>query len=374
MVSENPPLNLYKKIVFSFIAFTLILVFLILYLSFSNAKIIITPTKEVASADFIIDIIENPETEGVLQGKIIEVVVDGNENFTLSGGQEVDAVASGKVTIFNKYNKNQPLVKTTRLLTPDGLLFRLEKTVNVPAGGEVEVEVYADEAGKKYEIGATKFTIPGLWEGLQDKIYASSFEKMTGGTKQIKVISDNDIAKGEKEIKEKLYAEGLVKLEEELQAGEGINKNLTFKEVLESSTDAVAGEETAEFGIDMKLKVIALIIDEEQLLSLAETKMKNSISADKKLVSINNNSLNYTLEKYDMESKMVNLKVYLEGETVLKDTSLIFNKDKLIGRTKSETEAYLKSFDAIEEAVVRFSPFWVTKVPSLKDHIKIEIK
>jgi len=374
MISKNPPLNFYKKIVFSFIALTLILVVLILYLSFSQAKIFITPTKEVASADFIIDIVENPETEGVLQGRIIEALVEGNEVFALTGGQEVDAIAGGKVTIFNKYNKNQPLVKTTRLLTPDGLLFRLEKTVNVPAGGEVEVKVYADEAGKKYEIDPTEFIIPGLWEGLQDKIYASSSEKMTGGSKQIKVISDNDIAKAESEIKEKLYTEGVVKLEEELQTGEGINKNLIFKEVLESSTDVAAGEEVDEFSIDMKLKVVALIIDEKQLLSLAETKMKNSISTDRKLVSINNDSLNYTLEKYDTESKMANLKVYLEGETVLKDTSLIFNKDKLIGRTKAETEAYLKSFDAIEEAVVRFSPFWVTKVPSLKDHIKIEIK
>lgn len=374
MALKNPPMNLYKKIVFTFIGFTIILLVLIFYLSFSRAKIIIVPQTETISADLIIDVAENPQTEGVLKGRIIETEVEGDETFSPTGGEEVPSVAGGTVTIYNRYNKNQPLVRTTRLLTPDGKLFRLKETVNAPAGGEVQVKVYADEKGKDYEIGPSRFIIPGLWEGLQDKIFAESFEPMKGGARVTKIISEDDILKGRDSLEERLYNKGITELENTLRPGENINKNLIFKEILESAADVVAGEEVNEFTISIKLKTTAVLVDESELLRLAETKMKNSISADKKLVNVKSGSLSYNLEKYDLESGIANLKVYLEGETVIKDTSLIFSKDNLVGRSKKEAEAYLESFDAIREATVNFSPFWVTKVPSLKDHIRIEIK
>ncbi|MDD5043500.1 MAG: hypothetical protein PHD51_02395 [Patescibacteria group bacterium] len=370
--SKSFSVSLYKKIAVSFITLTLILVILILYLSFSQAKISIWPVKKMTSADLLVDIIRNSEIEGVLAGDTFEITVEGEGNFSPTGGKEVEGVAEGKVTIFNNYNRNQPLVTTTRFLTKDGLLFRLKKGTLVPAGGKVEAEVYADKAGKAYEVGPSKFTIPGLWEGLQDKIFAESFEKMSGGVKAVKIINEDDIAKGKEELEKKFFEEGVSKLNE--LAGKNLNNNLIFKEILESSTDVMPGDEVGEFTMAIKLKLVAVDVDEDKLLSLAETKMKNSLSSDRRLVEINKDSARYSLGKYDLENGTATLNVYLEGETVLRETSLIFNKDNLTGRSRAEAEAYLKGFDSIDKVEVHFSPFWVTKVPKLKDHIKMEIK
>ena len=95
------------------------------------------------------------------------------------------------------------MVATTRLLTSEGVLFRLKDRVNVPAGGEIEVEVYADQSGIASEIGPSQFTIPGLRTDLQKLIYAVSKESMKGGIKKTGVLSVDDWSRAQ-EMQEKL--------------------------------------------------------------------------------------------------------------------------------------------------------------------------
>ena len=51
----------------------------------------------------------------------------------------------------------------------------------------------------------------------------------------------------------------------------------------------------------------------------------------------------------------------------------LLDKRNLAGLSDRGVELYLTSFDEIESAEVVLSPFWVKKVPSLPDHITIEI-
>ena len=90
---------------------------------------------------------------------------------TPSQSPSVDAQAQlqaqGTVRITSSYSSDITLVRTTRLLTPDGRLFRLAQTVLLPADGQVRIPVYADQNGSVYAIGPTTFTIPGLPSDLQ---------------------------------------------------------------------------------------------------------------------------------------------------------------------------------------------------------------
>jgi len=373
MPSKNPPMNLYKKIVFSFIGLVIILVLVVLYISFASVRVNIKPVKEVMSANVLIDVAENPTVEGVLYGQILSTEVEGSQIYSPTGTRTEEGTAEGTITIYNNYTKDQPLVEKTRFLSPDGFLFRLKKTVLVPAGGQLEAEIYADEPGTKYEIGPTKFTIPGLWSGLQEKIYAESVLPMKGGTREVGVVQDGDIEKAKNELSDKLFTEGLSLLQA-MSGGEAIPSDMAFKEVLESSIDSVEGEEVESFTAHMTLRIIGIITDEDMLTALAETKLRSSLPEDKKLISIVPNSLKFTLEKYDLDGGMANLKVYMEGISSLQNTSLILDKSRLVGLDEAELRAYLESLDDIEDAVINFSPFWVRKVPSLKDHIKINIE
>ena len=83
-------------------------------------------------------------------------------------------VAQGTVRVVNNSTSSIKLVKTTRLLAPNGKLYRLASDVNVPAGQEATAIAYADQNGSSYAISATRFTIPGLSAGMQSSIYAIS--------------------------------------------------------------------------------------------------------------------------------------------------------------------------------------------------------
>ena len=75
---------------------------------------------------------------------------------------------------------------TTRLLTPDNILFRIKKGITVPANGEIEVNIYPDDENFKDIVKPTKFTIPGLSEKLQKIIYAESRSDL-GKKKLVKI-------------------------------------------------------------------------------------------------------------------------------------------------------------------------------------------
>ena len=144
----------------------------------------------------------------------MSTTVNGTQNFTNTNrGEQAEAQATGTVTIYNSWSENQPLMATTRLLTPDGVLFRIKERVDVPAGGKIEnVEVYADQPGTSGNIGPTSFTIPGLWQGLQEKIYAENSEPMTGGLRETKFITQKIISETSDVLKGELIEKAKIKL------------------------------------------------------------------------------------------------------------------------------------------------------------------
>jgi len=52
----------------------------------------------------------------------------------------------------------------------------------------------------------------------------------------------------------------------------------------------------------------------------------------------------------------------------------IFDKNLLVGFTENDLKLYFSQFDSIKDTKIEFTPFWVKKVPILKDHIIIKIE
>lgn len=93
-----------------------------------------------------------------------------------------DGKAKGMVEIINESRADQPLVAGTRLLSAQGVLFRLDGRVTVPSGGRETVAVTADALGAAGDVPAGRFTIPGLPASAQKLIYGESQVAMIGGT------------------------------------------------------------------------------------------------------------------------------------------------------------------------------------------------
>ena len=177
--------SLYKKIAFTFILLTLVLLGVVVYFSTVNVSISVVPNKTRVSDNLIVNVEgqrdgQNNDKDTLSSNEAAGAVdvlnIKKTKTYQSSGERITGEEIVGEVRIINNYSQVQPLVASTRLLSPNDKLYRIEETVRVEPGGSATVEVYTEDPDPSMAIGPTEFTIPGLWAGLQDDIYAESVE------------------------------------------------------------------------------------------------------------------------------------------------------------------------------------------------------
>lgn len=375
--AHKRPLSLYRRISISFIILTAILLSVVAYFSLVKAVITIVPKAENASGNMLLDVYDEqaaPAKDNSLVGAVRALDLKEEKSFSATGEKNLGEEVSGTARIVNNYNKNQPLVASTRLLAPDGKLFRIKDTVNVPANGSVEVEIYADKPGAEMAIPPTRFTIPGLWAGLQDKIYAQTDAKIDYQQKTQKFIQQIDIDNGVKDLKD-----GLLK---QADAATDAAPKDKYGQLLYKVDDNSIGlefggkadEEKDSFTIKIMAKVIAVGFSREAAETLARQKLIADLSQEKELVEFNKDKIVYNLNSTDVEHGGASIEVNFEGTVMPRGESNIVDKQKLVGLSASQLDEYLASLPTIASFQVDFKPSFIRKVPNLADRIEVVIK
>ncbi|HEY0979690.1 MAG TPA: hypothetical protein VGE23_02530, partial [Candidatus Paceibacterota bacterium] len=152
--------------------------------AFSGAEVKVTATESTSSVagEFVAT-----AASGDLPFEIVTVEKVATVSVPSEGTETVNQAAQGTITIENKQDAPQQLIKNTRFETPGGLIFRIRDSVTVPAArggapGTLETTVYADAAGESYNVGPTTFTLPGLaGSATFTLVTARSSEAMKGG-------------------------------------------------------------------------------------------------------------------------------------------------------------------------------------------------
>lgn len=363
---------MYQKVAILFMVGSFLLLLVVLYLSVSKATIRITPNEKVISTTISLEVTDGATLDQI-DGVVKEESFEKTDVYTLpgEGTSAVDEKAGGTVMLTNTSGSDQQLVATTRLLSESGVLFRMDDGATVPAGGSVEVIAHADEAGISGEIGPTSFTIPGLSESRQAQVYGESSEGMTGGVVYVRLLEESDIAEAVSDLEEMIIAEA------EGSLRDGVDADLAgeayFTELTEQSADAEPGDEVGEFNVSVSVLVTAVYYDADAVLAAAEAQLATLISEGYELTEINVDGLQVEVTQVDAESGSATLSVYLDGIAAISSLSSILEKDRLLGRSAAEVITILESSDSIENATVSFTPFWLKRVPTLKDHIKIVV-
>lgn len=369
--------NIYRKIAFSFIVLTLILVAAVLYFGFSKLTIVIIPAQEKITDSSTIEVISQagglnlaPEQ---IYGVVKQVQVEQSREFSASGKEVLGEEVTGKVTIINNYIKNQPLVATTRLLSSDGKLFRLKDTVNVSAGGRVEVEVYADSAKPKMAVGPSKFTIPGLWAGIQDKIYAESQEPMKYSQKIKHIIEQSDIDNAVSQLKNDLLANAKNQVgqayKDYAQALFAVDNNSVTQDV-----NGKVGEEKEKFSIKMKTMVTVVAFDDDEVYNQVKVNMATTLADDMEVSEFNKQDISYALESFNITEATAIIKVDSVVQAALKDGAKVIKKNNLTGLSYEQLRIYLNGLPEVAGYQIKFFPSFVKKAPNLVDRIEVEIK
>lgn len=378
-VKKHPKLqiNLYKKIAFSFVFLTLALVGIIVYFSFTKVIITVTPSEEKISSSLIIDIFDPSKAsnanKSAIPGVIENVGVEQAKIFTSSGKDVVGEETTGKVTILNNNNQVQTLVATTRLLSPDEKLFRIKETVYVPAKSSVEVEVYADVPGEKMAISPTRFTIPGLWAGLQDKIYAESKEPFKHEEKVKKKILQSDIDAGIEDLKKELIKKTEEQIGEKYKSYSQIKYDIDNNS-LEISMDGKAGEEKEQFSITVKTEVVIIAFNDGPIKNMAKEKLISLMSDGKELSYFNNEGVVYSLNSSNYNQGTATVNVSFDGKISPQNNNQIIDVEKIFGMNREQLNNLLNNDPNIKDYEVKYYPSFMDKVPSFSGRIKVNIK
>ncbi|PLX21838.1 hypothetical protein C0584_01915 [Candidatus Parcubacteria bacterium] len=258
-------------------------------------------------------------------------------------------------------------------MSPDGKIYRIEETVNVPAGGEVKARVYSDDPSIDMEIGPTKFTIPGLWAGLQDKIYAESEDRIEYSQKVNKFVTQSDIDNAIRDLKQQLVQKAKVeinkKYEEYSQVIYSIDDNSVFSEVEAEREDYID-----EFDATITANVVAVAFDGQSAANLAEKKFTSTLDPQKELIEFNRNNIIYTLDSFDYREGTASINATFEGKVSLDSESDVIKKEEILGLNKGALNAYLMGKENISGYDIEFFPSFIKRVPDIPDKIIIKTK
>lgn len=371
--------NIYSRIAVSFVVLTAALLGVIIYFSIGKAVISITPEIRRTDAELVIPIgpgvPTNPE-ERVLAGAIESIEVEAMETILATEVREIPAKAHGTVSLINTSGRAQPLVATTRLLTPENVLFRIQKTVTVPARGRIDVEAIADKSGKEGEIAATTFIIPGLPPSRQREVYAESAVPMTGGATKDLAITDEDITAAKQNIEKKLKEAALEKLNATAGAVAFQPYSLTLTNTTESHEDfRNDGGETPQVGMTVHLKTQATAarFDERQLFELLRNSIARAIPQFHKVYQLDYRTVTVTIVEIHPDGSGV-VKATIGAWSILDSETPSLNPERFVSVTSDDIHAALAALPDIKEVNVRLFPLWAKRTPQFKENIEVRIE
>lgn len=372
----EPSLTLYRRIAVSFVAVTCLLLGLVVYLSFAEATIVVTPAPQSVNISKELTIVaDEPALENEISGVTLSTVFEQAKVFSLEGaeGEMVQAKAGGLVTIYNTHTASQTLVETTRLLTPDGILFRIDETVNVPAGGEVTVMAHADEVGKQGEIAQTRFTIPGLNATLQEKIYAQSTEAFTGGEVTVTTLTSEMLDTFAAELEQEMTTSAQAVLVDG-GVGGSYDRASYSVEVLERKSDTEPGTETGQVTLSMQIKLTGVFYLLDDVWEKLEADLSVAVPEELELAAIDTSTIVVSVEEVDVDAGIATLRASIEAPATLSTQSDLLNPERFVGKSSADVVKELEAYDLIESVAIRVTPFWLKRLPSLQDHIKVEVE
>ncbi len=430
-----PRSNLYRNIAYTFLGLTVLVVISVLWLSSVHATVAVHVKQEAVNLDGAVEIARQPQS-GKIGGRVMQSVFTQTQDFSIPiststtdtqvtsspaaapvavptpSSSDTNApllsdtvIARGTVRIVNNSAHAQTLVKTTRLLTADQKLYRIDRQVHILPGQEVSVEVHADKAGQVYAIGPSRFTIPGLFIDLQKYIYAVSDVAFTAtapsgafrdGTATpplaaaptttlplvvptthlmgVPVVTQAIVNQDEQTLTQQVIDQARSVLASEVNDPKLDHVVVFAQPVDPPRSSAQPGEVTDHIRITIKLSVTAVFYPEQDMLSLVRDQLKNKIPDGREFLPLRAQDVKENLEAADPHAETATIHVVAQGTYQLATSSPSLDKSLVEGKTVDQALNILRSVPGVEDVQIHLSPGWIGKIPTVTDHIDIQVQ
>ncbi len=383
--------NLFFKnlIIFGF-GFGFVLIFAGTYF-YSSLVVHITPKTENTILETTVEVNASqsfPDLENkIIHSVLFEAEEEKEKKYTATGKDFIEKRAQGIIRVYNSHNPPTPLtlaVNTRFLSAEKGKVFLASEKIFLPAAkkdkgkivpGFKDIMVLAQEGSEDYNVGPSKFSVPGLTGTVfYYTVWAESSVAMEGGLKkEVKVVSEEDLENAKKDLEKEI---------KEL-ARNFLKKQLPENFVLADGGDFIknsqifclekAGEQKPEFSCQGKIKMAGLGFDFSVLKNLAIDFIRSSIFSSKKF-DVQNLILNYSHQRLfaDEGKMMLDVKIEIPVYDEISEKDIV---SKIKGKTETEIKEFiLGTYPRVEKIKFKFWPFWVKKAPNFLERIKVEIR
>lgn len=402
-----------KQALVSLVIVSLIILLTITYIALPGATVALTPKSNILTTTVNVTLADIEANRAELDThplreipsyqltKKIEKVITYQ-----STGKDFKGVNSrGTLTVSNTTNSPWPLVAKTRFQTDDGIVFRIEKAITVPAAkdgkpGTLETQVVADPLdayqkviGDRGNIKPSKLFLPGLSPENQSKIYAENKADFIGGKTDVtKLISKEDLEAARKKMVDDLKASAQPELQTMVkERNESQKTNL----VLLTGTDAIQvsdpvvtipsnleGQKLESFEVKGQVVATGTAYSKDELLEILKTELKLKKNPEKRLTYIDEDSFTYRIMENDKTGKKIKITSTIKGIEEYEISPEKENGERLIRKIKEhivskkidEAEGYIQNLPEIDKVHIESWPAWAPTLPGLPDNIKVEVK
>jgi len=377
-----------KKKGFPFLSILIFIIFSLVAIFFffpTKANVLITPaTEEVTiEAIFTINPIESiiDYKNSIVPGIIFSDMRDGSENYDATGTDDKAKKATGTIKVFNKISPSKALslIKGTRFMSSTGeLIYKSDAAFTIPKGtasnpGSVEIKVTAAEAGAKYNITNTVFSIPGLnGSEYYSNVWAESITPMTGGEESlVKIVTSNDINLAKDAFEEKYNKESKQALIATIPQGYTYFSEDISPQLSNLSVSATAGNELDVFSVSGHVETKVTVYRDDDASKLGELLLSKDISELKTMVP---GSVTFEVkEKKLNKDGTIKLTGVFKGKIYsMPDSALLY--DGLKGKNPKDSANLLSNIPEIDKVEVKLSPWFKFNIPDEEKGINIKLK
>jgi len=392
---------------------------LISYIAFPGATVYIKPKFDNINHSVNVTLADKRKNQNLL-GQNKPHVIASEEVVTVTKQTKVFNTTSkifngtnavGQIKIINTSDEEWPLKDKTRFQTEEGIIFRIQKSVTIPAVSEDEegntvlgeflVDVIADPfdiydhpVGDRGNIGPAKFIIPGLSKYSQDLIWGESSEPMTGGVTSFdKVVMEEDIEAAKKQIEDNLILMARDDLRAYIEEMNKLNHTnlvlLDDRRYLQTElqdlriSEDLEGSQKEKFEIFAKIKAEGVAYDFDQLFAILKKELKTRTHPDMRIRddSINPDTITYEVIDEDEDLGQIKITATIQGieEYVIEpelEAGLRFSnklKEKVLGLPVDEATNYINNLTEVDEVQIKVWPIWLSNMPRIPDNIDVKL-
>ena len=320
----------------------------------------------------------------IVAGPVLEAESSLVKKFAATGQSAVGAKAKGVIRVFNKKNPpvSVPLVAQTRFLSSgEGKTFRAINKISLPPAiienGKFtpsfqDVEVQAQTEGADYNIGPSKFSVPGLvGSPSYYDIWGESSAKMEGGTQEaVKTVTAQDIETSRQTLEQLLKQEVKASLFQQI----GQNLLLDEKAILTFPPEVTCrqkeGDTAEQLDCQGKIKARGLAIAAGDLKDLAFRFLADKIASS---TSFRMETVNLTLspKNVNFDDVSMDLGIIIKAK-VYESLNRNGFASAILGKSETQIrELAVREYPQIKKLDFQFWPFWVRQCPNSPEKVNV---